>query len=233
MKAQYPRKRRRKRKCKCCRELYMPNLRHFRDQNYCSKPDCRHASKLASHRRWYRSDKAADHRDPEENKRRMREWRQAHPKYWCRTVKAPPDALQETTASEVVEDQQVAASLNDDALQDMNFLQPAMVVGLIASLTGSALQDTIAETSRRFVLLGQDILGEGPGSNPKDERFFEMAKQVDFKNARLTSFCCTRHANIRPEEDGNIRLRIEFFDVVRTIHMNSDAEQQDQPESRQ
>jgi hypothetical protein len=170
MKAQFPRKRRRKRKCKNCRELYMPDVRHFRDQNYCSKPDCRHASKLASHRRWYRSDKGAEYRDPEENKRRVREWREKHPKYWRRTGKAPLDALQDTTASEGVENQQVTPSLNDGALQDVNFLQPAMVVGLIASLTGSALQDTIAETSRRFVLLGQDILGEGPGSNPKGDR---------------------------------------------------------------
>jgi hypothetical protein len=35
------------------------------------------------------------------------------------------------------------------------------------------------------------------------------------------------------QEDGNIRLRIEFFDVARTIHMNSDAEPQDQPASAQ
>ena len=170
MKAQYPRKRRRKRKCECCRELYMPDMRHFRDQNYCNKPDCRHASKLASHRRWYRSDKAADHRDPEENKRRVREWREAHPKYWHRTRRGVADALQETTTSEATEREKVTASLDADALQDMNFLQPAMVVGLIASLTGSALQDSIAETSRRFVLLGQDILGKGPGSSPRGDR---------------------------------------------------------------
>jgi len=169
MKAQYPRKRRRKRKCKCCRELYVPDKRHFGDQKYCSKPDCRHARKLASHRRWYRSDKAADHRDPEENGRRMREWREAHPKYWRRTVGGVADALQDTSASEAADSEGVTASLNDDALQDMNFLQPAMVVGLIASVTGSALQDSIAETSRRFVLLGQDILGNGPGNASKGD----------------------------------------------------------------
>jgi len=35
------------------------------------------------------------------------------------------------------------------------------------------------------------------------------------------------------QEDGNVRLRIEFFDVVRTIHMNPDAEPQDQAASAQ
>ncbi|MCG6881228.1 MAG: citramalate synthase [Deltaproteobacteria bacterium] len=49
------------------------------------------------------------------------------------------------------------------------------------------------------------IEGGWPGSNPKDERFFELAKQVDFKKSRLTAFSSTRHAGKRPEEDDNIR----------------------------
>lgn len=53
------------------------------------------------------------------------------------------------------------------------------------------------------------IEGGWPGSNPKDERFFEMAKQIDFKNARLAAFSSTRHAHIRPEEDKNIRALLE------------------------
>ncbi|EFK12079.1 2-isopropylmalate synthase/homocitrate synthase family protein, partial [delta proteobacterium NaphS2] len=48
------------------------------------------------------------------------------------------------------------------------------------------------------------IEGGWPGSNPKDERFFELAKQVDFKKARLTAFSSTRHAGKRPEQDDNI-----------------------------
>jgi len=167
MKTQYPRKRRRRRKCQCCGELYMPNARHFHDQTYCTKPECRHASKLASHRRWYLSEKGREYRDPEENKRRVREWRKEHPKYWRHTGKDPAGALPDTNKSELVDNQEVASSLKEGALQDVNFLQPALVVGLMAQLTGSALQDTIAETSRRLVLLGQDILGIRPGNNPK------------------------------------------------------------------
>ena len=81
MKAQFPRKRRRKRKCKCCGELYMPDFRHFRDQKYCSKPACKLTSKRASHQRWLRSPKGVEYRDPEENKRRVRKWREEHPDY--------------------------------------------------------------------------------------------------------------------------------------------------------
>ena len=167
MKTTYPRKRRRKRKCKCCHELYMPDARHFPDQNYCTKPECRHASKLSSHRRWYRSDKAAEHRDPAENKRRVREWREAHPEYAKLTGGRRCRALRETKTSEVADNKGVTLSLVGDALQDMNFLQPALVVGLMSQLTGSALQDTIAETSRRLLLLGHDILGTRPGIDPK------------------------------------------------------------------
>ena len=170
MKAQYPRKRRRRRKCQCCRELYMPNARHFHDQKYCTKPECRHASKLASHWRWYFSEKGREYRDPEENKRRVREWRKEHPKYWRHTGKGPVDPLPDTSKLKLVDNQEVASSLYGGGLQDMNFLQPALVVGLMAQLTGTALQDTIAETSRRLVLLGQDILGIRPGNNPKGGR---------------------------------------------------------------
>jgi 2-isopropylmalate synthase len=49
------------------------------------------------------------------------------------------------------------------------------------------------------------IEGGWPGSNPKDERFFQLAKEIDFKNAHLTAFSSTRRARLRPEEDDNIQ----------------------------
>jgi hypothetical protein len=148
----------------------MPDARHFPDQNYCGKADCRRASKKVSQHRWLMSPKGAEYRDLEEIKRRVSEWRKEHPKYWCRTGKSRSGALRETRSSQVLDEQLVTASLNRGALQDMNLVQPALVVGLIASLTGTALQETIAETSRRYVLLGQDILGKGPGISPKGGR---------------------------------------------------------------
>ncbi len=170
MKAQHPRKRHRRRKCKHCGELYLPDSRHYHDQKYCPAPACRRASRQASHRRWYRSAKGAAHRDSEENKRRVREWRAAHPGYWRRTVARDKQPLQDAIKSQPKGHQEDAAGLNRHALQDMNFLQPALVVGLMAHLTGSALQDTIAETSLRFVRLGQDILHK---TNPKGDRWDE------------------------------------------------------------
>jgi hypothetical protein len=52
--------------------------------------------------------------------------------------------------------------LMSHALQDGFFIQPAVVVGLIAHFTGLTLQDDIALTARRLQQLGRDILGGAP-----------------------------------------------------------------------
>jgi len=49
------------------------------------------------------------------------------------------------------------------------------------------------------------IEGGWPGSNPKDARFFEMARKTKFRFARLTAFGSTRRADTRSEDDENIR----------------------------
>ncbi len=48
------------------------------------------------------------------------------------------------------------------------------------------------------------IEGGWPGSNPKDVQFFEAAKGLPFKHARVTAFGSTRRKNTQPEEDQNI-----------------------------
>jgi len=49
------------------------------------------------------------------------------------------------------------------------------------------------------------IEGGWPGSNPKDLRFFELAKGVKFRQARLTAFGSTRKPAIRPEDCANLQ----------------------------
>jgi hypothetical protein len=52
--------------------------------------------------------------------------------------------------------------LIEHALQDALMIQPAVFIGLISKLTGYALQEDIARTTRRLQQLGNDIL------NPND-----------------------------------------------------------------
>ena len=48
------------------------------------------------------------------------------------------------------------------------------------------------------------IEGGWPGSNPKDLQFFDLAKRVTFKKARLVAFGSTRKPGVGPEDDENL-----------------------------
>ena len=61
------------------------------------------------------------------------------------------------------------------------------------------------------------VEGGWPGSNPKDARFFEMAREVDFKNARFTAFGSTHRPGTAPEMDGNIKALLETEAKTLTI----------------
>jgi 2-isopropylmalate synthase len=58
--------------------------------------------------------------------------------------------------------------------------------------------------------LGIDYIEGGwPGSNPRDKEFFERAREMDWKHARLTAFGSTRFARNPVEEDRNVRALLE------------------------
>jgi hypothetical protein len=79
-----------RRKCRCCSELFLPDYRNRERQHYCGKPGCRHASKVASQRRWFRKPGNRDYfRGPKEVER-VRTWRKAHPGYWKKKPAAKP-----------------------------------------------------------------------------------------------------------------------------------------------
>lgn len=63
----------------------------------------------------------------------------------------------------------------------------------------------------------QYIEGGWPGSNPKDMRFFEMARGVNFKNARLAAFGSTRKAGLSVEDCPNIQALLKADTHVVTI----------------
>ena len=52
------------------------------------------------------------------------------------------------------------------------------------------------------------IEGGWPGSNPKDMQFFDLAKRVEFRQARLVAFGSTRKPGIQPAEDDNLKALI-------------------------
>jgi 2-isopropylmalate synthase len=53
------------------------------------------------------------------------------------------------------------------------------------------------------------IEGGWPGSNPKDLQFFDLAKRVEFKHARLVAFGSTRKPGTEPDKDENLKALLE------------------------
>jgi hypothetical protein len=158
----------RKRKCPHCKTFFHPDYRNVTRQRFCSKSDCRQVSKVDAQQRWRQKPENLDYFKGDEHVQRVRQWRLEHPGYWRRkTPEAAktPDALQETLTPKDIENQTLEASLAEgekDALQDSLFMQPTVLVGLIAHLTGLALQEDIASTARRLQQLGHDILHRSP-----------------------------------------------------------------------
>ena len=127
-----------KRKCKHCQTCFDPDPRCARRQRHGSKPACRQASKATSQRRWHHKPHNRDYfRDPT-HVERVRQWRKANPGYWRRQGARVPHALQDDLAPQETQKQQLDDGLTPHALQDVFFMQPAVLVGLIAHLTGLA-----------------------------------------------------------------------------------------------
>ena len=63
--------------------------------------------------------------------------------------------------------------------------------------------------ARRLDRFGIDIIEGGwPGSNPKDQEFFEMAKEVTWEHASLCAFGSTRRTQFSPEDDPNLQAML-------------------------
>jgi hypothetical protein len=136
-------KRRRPRKCRHCGELFQPDWRNLRHQKYCSKPRCRQASKAASQRRWLEKPQNRDYFCGPAHSERVRRWRAAHPGYWRGNPVKPRIALQDDCCVQAIETQKESATLANAALQEVFAAQPLVLLGLIANLTGSALQEAM------------------------------------------------------------------------------------------
>jgi 2-isopropylmalate synthase len=61
------------------------------------------------------------------------------------------------------------------------------------------------------------IEGGWPGSNPKDEEFFRLAREHSWKNAQLCAFSMTRRANIKAADDANLQTILRAETPVVTL----------------
>jgi 2-isopropylmalate synthase len=72
--------------------------------------------------------------------------------------------------------------------------------------------------AEKLDLLGVNYIEGGwPGSNPKDMDFFNKAREVKFKQARLCAFGSTRRPGVGVRDDQNIRALVEADTAAVTI----------------
>ncbi len=149
-----------RRKCRCCKELFLPDYRNGHHQLYCSKPSCRSASKSASQHRWLSKRTNRDYFRCRENTQRVQQWRKAHPDYWKRRS-APSDKPQEVVPQALGQSSPLVTQpgKSSGTLQDFCLAHQPVFIGLISMVTGTTLQEDIASTARKLEARGRDILG--------------------------------------------------------------------------
>jgi hypothetical protein len=153
-----------RKKCCHCKELFRPDPRNTKRQEYCGKSECRKASKTASQQRWLQKPENRDYFRGSENLKRVQEWRKANPGYWRRKAQPEENALQDRLNSQPTGNNTDTIKFKTDALQDLLIDQPVVLLGLIANFTGSALQDDIVKTVRHMQKLGLDIVNHSTHS---------------------------------------------------------------------
>ena len=147
-----------RKKCCNCNELFIPDPRNATRQKYCSKPECRKASKAVSQRRWLAKPENQGYFCGPKNVKRVQLWREDNPGYWLGKRKTAKDALQDPLNRQPIETNTNNVDFANDALQDFLISQPPVLLGLIANFTGNALQDNMVITLQRLQKLGQDIV---------------------------------------------------------------------------
>ena len=147
-----------KKRCRNCRRLFIPDYRNRDRQKYCKKALCRNASKSASQKRWLNKPENNNYFRGALNVQRVQEWRRHNPGYWKPKQSNKAIVLQEPLTPQPSENNKDNSDFTNNALQDLLKVQSPVMIGLISNFIGSALQDDIAQTLLRMQQSGQDIL---------------------------------------------------------------------------
>jgi hypothetical protein len=157
-----------RRKCLCCHKLFRPDPRNRHHQRYCAAASCRAASKAASQARWLAAPENQDYFRGPVHVARVKAWRLRHPGYWRK--RRSRVALQDLSLTQPIDSTNGRANFAHPALQEIILAQPAVLIGLIAHIAGTPLQEEISRTTGRLLRLGQDILASSGTGHRTDSR---------------------------------------------------------------
>jgi hypothetical protein len=153
----------RRRRCKNCDDLFKPDPRNLKRQKFCSKPECKEASKQYSQQKWLMKPKNKGHFSGSANVIRVQQWRQQNPGYGKRKKSKKPTslikgALQETLSLKTIAGKGSSSDLMQNALQDSLLAETLVIIGFDTQLNKTALQDIIDFTDQGTVKLVPDVL---------------------------------------------------------------------------
>jgi len=164
------------RKCLCCGVFFFPDQRNVGRQRYCPAADCRCASKAASQAAWLAKPDNVGYFAGPIHVQRVQAWRAAHPGY-SRGRRRMRSALQEPSITQVVDAIERTADRavppqgpGVAALQETSNPTQALLTGLIAHLFELTLQEDMADTARRLVQRGQELMQGGGGHEDSQAR---------------------------------------------------------------
>ena len=161
--------------CLHCNRTFMPDCRHRLTQRYCEKPKCKRARQAASLERWRQKPENAGFWRGAWNVERVQEWRAQHPEYWKRGKRRKAVALQNAMElTEVVPRHLEKTDMDENCVTKriprLLEEQSPVMVGLIAQLTGSTLQNAIGEMTLRLFETGRAVMGHEPESNYENRK---------------------------------------------------------------
>lgn len=148
------------RKCFHCKQFFKPDARNRTRQRYCAAAECRRASKADSQSRWLRQPKNRDYFKGPVHVERVRRWR----KKQRNKMPEPPQCgamLQDTLIPQPIEINNENTKSVEPLLQDLLIGQQTFLLGLLANLCGSVLQDDIEALKAKLLRLGSQIEAKG------------------------------------------------------------------------
>ncbi|MFQ5342814.1 MAG: citramalate synthase [Anaerolineae bacterium] len=80
-----------------------------------------------------------------------------------------------------------------------------------------SVEDKLRVTLKLDELGAHYVEGGWPGSNPRDVGYFERAKDLDLKNAKVAAFGMTRRASLAAEDDPNLKALLDAETPVTTV----------------
>lgn len=146
-------------RCAACGALFIPDYRAAGRQRFCAQAECRKVRRRESQRRRLAKTGNAAYHSGDEPARRVKAWRAAHPGYWRKNAaKSVPMSSSHSPISTVL----AHFALQDacPALQDAWNPHVVALVGMIAWVRGTALQNAIADDLRDIMVAGHAILAE-------------------------------------------------------------------------